>query len=233
MQGDKLTPLIKQGHRNGVRSFLTMYFFSFLSLFCVAPPPLPYNMMVSLLPGNLVCNVVHTFIEPKRKGKKFWQDTMTYPGGGFHWSLWSYGRGQPSKVCVCVLVCVRLQYMMVCLPQALCCGAVMLSVTPLRPEPCSQRNQLWSWQVCLLHSPTTLLFCSLSNTHTHTHKCNHIHTQKRSLFHGLRFWYTCTQLPPPLYIHTYPQTITQASGSLSHASYKHGAKGICSLSSEL
>lgn len=45
----------------------------FLSSLCVPlnlPPPLPYNMMVSPLPGNLVCDVVHTSIEPKQKKKK-------------------------------------------------------------------------------------------------------------------------------------------------------------------
>lgn len=66
---------------------------------------------------------------------------MTCPGGVFHWSLGLMGEGsQPRYVYVCM--CLPLQYMMVCLPQALCCSAVMLSVTLLRPEPCSQRNQL-------------------------------------------------------------------------------------------
>ncbi|CAB1453061.1 unnamed protein product [Pleuronectes platessa] len=31
----------------------------------------------------------------------------------------------------------NMMYMMVCSPQALCCAAVMLSVTQLRPQPCS------------------------------------------------------------------------------------------------
>lgn len=93
--------------------------------------------------------------------------------------------------------------MIVCLPQALCCSAVMLSVTPLRPEPCSQWNQLWNWQVCLLHSPTTLFFFSsfFLFSLTHTHKCNYIQTQKRSLLHGLRFRYTCTHTHTPLPLH--------------------------------
>lgn len=48
--------------------------YTFLSKFLslrvpLSPPPLPYSMMVSLLPGNLLCDVVHTSIEPKRKKK--------------------------------------------------------------------------------------------------------------------------------------------------------------------
>lgn len=159
---------------------------------------------------------------------------MTYPGGVFHCSLGLMGEGsQPRYVCVCVYIC--LQYMMVCLPQALCCVAVMLSVTLLRPEPCSQRNQLWNWQVCLLHSPT--LFLPLQ-THTHTHTCNHIHIMRHTRRHtqSSMAWGLSTHAhtsPPPPHIHTYPETITQAAGSLSHASYKHSAKGICLQSSDI
>ena len=163
-------------------SHLTLYFSLVICLaLCSSqpPPPLPFNMMVSLLPGNLVCDVVHTFIEPKRKRKKknLWQDMMTYPGGVFDWSPGRMGEGSQVKY-VCVCRRVFLQYMMVCLPQALSCGAVMPSVTLLRPEPCSQRNQLWSWQVCLLHSPT--LFPPL-NTHMQAHAHSEAHTQKHTL----------------------------------------------------
>lgn len=109
-----------------------------------------------------------------------------------------------NKICVCVCVFVCLQYMIVCLPQALYCGAVMLSVTLLWPEPCSQRNQLWNWQVCLLHSPT--LFPSLHthwNTHFKPRTHNEAHSQKHTHFHSLRFKYTCTrELPPHPHIST-------------------------------
>ena len=59
---------------------------------------------------------------------------MTYPGGVFHWSLGLTGEDSRARY-VCTRWCVCLQYMVVCLPRALCCGAVMLSVTLLRPEP--------------------------------------------------------------------------------------------------
>lgn len=169
----------------------------------------------------------------KGKGKKIWQDTMTYPGGGFHWSLGLMGEDSQARyACACFLVCVPTVYDSVFTPGPVlrCCDAEC-HPTPawaLQPEkPAVKLTGL---------SPALTYYTLILFSFQHTHKCNHMHTQKRSLFRGLRFRYTCTvhtQLPPPLCIHTYPQTITQASGNLSHASYKHGAKGICSLSSEV
>ena len=132
---------------------------------------------------------------------------MSCPGGVFHCSLGLMGEGnEPKYVCVCECVCVclyvGLQYMMVCLPGALCCGAVMLSVTLLRPEPCSQRNQLWNWQVCLLHSPT-LFLCLRAHTHTHIlmqpQPHNEAHTQTHN---SLMAWGLST------HAHTSPPTST-------------------------
>lgn len=76
-QANDILPPIK---RRRFLSYITLSSFSpspFLSL-CVPlippppppPPPLPYNMMVNLLPGNLLCDVVHTSVKPKRKKRK-------------------------------------------------------------------------------------------------------------------------------------------------------------------
>lgn len=69
-----LCPLAKPRKRNQLSCYTFLLLFLSLSVPLNLPPLFPYKMMVSLLPGNLVCDVVHTFIEPKRKKKYLWQD---------------------------------------------------------------------------------------------------------------------------------------------------------------
>lgn len=109
MRGDKPATPFHQSKEGD--SYLTLHFSlsSFLSL-CVPlippspppPPPLPYNMMVNLLPGNLLRDVVHTSVKPKRKKENLRHDMMTYPGGMFHCSLGLMGEGSQPSVFVCV-----------------------------------------------------------------------------------------------------------------------------------
>lgn len=130
----------------------------------------------------------------------------------------SHRWGQPSKVCLCICCfCVCPQFSdSVCIPQALCCCIVMLSVTVLWPEPCSQRNQLWSWQVCLQHLTYTL--SSPRHKHTHAHATAHTswspHENTHS-FSGLRFKYTCRSHPHPPHPHI--STDHHTSCRLSHS----------------
>lgn len=166
---------------------------------------------------------------------------MTCPGGVFHWSLGLMGEGnQPKYVCVCLckIECVRhaTVYDGVFTPGPVlwCCDAECHPALAwaLKPEkPAVKLTGLSSALTYTVSSPVH------SHTCTDTYTCNIMrHTYRHTHFHGLRFKYTCTHKTPsspPLHIHTYPQTITQAAGSLSHASYKHSAKGICLQSSDI
>lgn len=75
MQGDKPTTSTTTTISNKKKAVLIFHYtflLLFLSLYVPLnlPPPLPYDMMVNLLPGNLLCDVVHTSVEPKREEKK-------------------------------------------------------------------------------------------------------------------------------------------------------------------
>lgn len=73
MQGDKPAfaslPFSDAKKKKSILMYTSLLLFLSLSVPLNLPPLLPYKMMVSLLPGNLVCDVVHTFIEPKKKIK--------------------------------------------------------------------------------------------------------------------------------------------------------------------
>lgn len=166
MRDDNPAPFVSRINRE-IRSHLKLYFSLVISLtVCSAqPPPTPFlqhdGQSIARQSGLWCCSHFHRAKKEKKKifDKIWWLAQVVCFTG-----LLVLRVRAANKICVCVC----LQYMMVCLPQALCCGAVMLSVTLLRPEPCSQRNQLWNWQLCLLHSPT--LFLPL-----HTHQCTRTH----------------------------------------------------------
>lgn len=100
MQEDKPAMSFNGASKKKRNSHLALHFSLVISLtLCSsqppAPPPpfLPYNMMVSLLPGNLLCDVVHTSMEPKERKKKF-LDQIQYddlPRWCVSLLSWSYG----------------------------------------------------------------------------------------------------------------------------------------------
>lgn len=149
--------------------------------------------------------------------KIWWLTQVVYFTGLLVLWVRTANQGGCACACVCVCVCVWLQYLMVCLPGALCCGAVMLSVTVVRPEPCSQRNQLWSWQVCLLHTPTTLFPRFHTHKNTHRRSYNEAHTQTQKNAHSFMAWGlsthapTTSPLPTSTHIHRQSHKLQAAS----------------------
>lgn len=148
----------------------------------------------------------------KGKKKNLWQDMMTCPGGVFHWSLGLTGEGSQQDMCVCV--CTSAYSIWYC----------------VYPRPCVV--VLWCWvSPCSGLSPAAretscetdrFVFCThLLSFFPCAHTWNHIHTKRHTFRHTHTFMAsglsTHAHASSP-HIHTYPQTITQAAGSLSHAS---------------
>lgn len=175
MQADKSA---QEFGENDVHPRLTLHFSLVicLALCSPPPPPLPYNMMVSLLPGNLVCDVVHTSVKPKRRKKiDLWQDMMTYPGTAFHWPLCLIGEDDQTRyVCaVAVSVCAHSFWWCVYTPgpvlwycDAECHRALAWALQPKKPAV----------KLTSLSSALTYTLPCPRHTRTNTHREVHTHT---------------------------------------------------------
>lgn len=201
MQGDRPTTSFNRASKNKA-SLLLHYTFLllFLSLCVPLNPPQPFLTTWWSIYCQAICSVMLLTAPSSQKGKNQnnpRQDMMKLPRWCVSLLSWSYGWGQPTKVCVCLCVCVHLhiclQYMIVCLPQApalWCCDAKCHPAPAWAPQPW---NQLWNWQVCLQHSPT--LFFSLADRHTHTHIQPHTHNETHTQTHSFMAWGLSTPTP--------------------------------------
>lgn len=212
MQDDNPTAFRENTKRNLFSSILSYWFFPPLCVLLNLPRPFLTTWWSVYCQAIWSVMLFTPLLSQKKKKKiydKIWWLTQVVCFTGLL-VLWVR-----TAVCVCVCVATVCNGVFTRGPALQCCDAECH-----RPEPCSHRNQLWSWQVCLLRSPTTLF----PSFHTNVHVMKHIHKNKKNTHSFMACGLSTHALTTSPHIHTYPPTITQAAGSLSHASYKHTAK---------
>lgn len=109
MQGDKLDSRLSNEATEATFVLVShCTFSSFVSLFCVPPnlppPPRPFLITWWSVYCQAIWSVMLFTLSSSQKGKE--EKKLTRYDDLPRWCVslvsWSYGRGQPSKVCVCV-----------------------------------------------------------------------------------------------------------------------------------
>lgn len=219
MRDDNPAPFVSRINRE-IRSHLKLYFSLVISLtVCSAqPPPTPFlqhdGQSIARQSGLWCCSHFHRAKKEKKKifDKIWWLAQVVCFTG-----LLVLRVRAANKICVCV--CLPTVYDGVFTP-----GLVLWSCdAECHPAPAwALQPEKPAVKLTALSSALTYTLSSPAHTPMHTHTCNHTHMVKHTYGHTHTFmaWGLSTHAHTSSpHIHTqYPQTITQAAGSLSHAS---------------